>query len=80
MTIFCCICRGDVPTKRSNRGSHFCSEPCHEAYRRERRTWKASVECRLCGRPPIRPRKKKAIADAVRTAHNGPEKLMDGNI
>ena len=80
MKILCCICGGAVPVKRANRGSHFCSEVCHEQYRHARRTWKASVECRLCGRPPIRPRKKKAIADPVRTGHNGPERLMDGNI
>ena len=80
MTTFCTMCRNVIPEKRQARGSHFCSEPCHEDYRKQRRTWKANKECRLCGRPPIRPRTKKAIADPVRSAHNDTCGLIEGEI
>ena len=79
MTTYCTICKVLIPEKRAARGSHFCSEVCHEHYRRERRDWRALRACRLCGRP-ARPRRKETKLDHVPTAHNVSERLMDGEI
>ena len=76
MTIFCCVCKAEVTGKRVARGSHFCSEVCHEQYRRERRNLKAGKACRLCGRPPRQRRK----LDPVPTAHNQILDLIEGTL
>jgi hypothetical protein len=70
MTTYCTVCRGEIPEKRANRGSHFCSEACHERYRRERRNLKAGKACRLCGRSPARLKRKTCKQEAVPMEHN----------
>jgi hypothetical protein len=79
MTVYCCICKSPISEKRANRGSHFCSEPCHEAYRKQRRDWRASKSCRLCGRPARAPRKETKL-EAVSSEHNVSDKLIEGEI
>jgi hypothetical protein len=44
------LCLGNIPERRAWRGSHFCSNECHREYRRQRRSWRATRSCRLCGR------------------------------
>lgn len=74
MTIFCTVCKVEVPEKRAIRGSHFCSNSCHGEYRRARRSWRASKACRLCGRP-LKQRRKEA---PVPTAHTPSQDLLEG--
>src|SRR4051812_29798817 len=70
MTVYCCMCRNLMPERRANRGSHFCSETCHEQYRRQRRSWRALKNCRLCGRPA----RQRSLTGARPTEHSISEK------
>jgi len=79
MMTFCTICKALISEKRATRGSHFCSEPCHEAYRKQRRDWRASKACRLCGRE-ARPARKAIKPEPLPSEHSGSEKLMDGKL
>jgi hypothetical protein len=66
-----------IPENRSRRGSHFCSQACHDEYRKLRRTELAKRKCRLCGRPMRRPRSaqtNEAKLEPVRSAHMAVEK------
>jgi len=71
---FCVICKAEISEKRFARGSHFCSESCHERYRTIRRNWRASKYCRLCGREA----KQKKQETALPTAHNSQKDLIEG--
>jgi predicted nucleic acid-binding Zn ribbon protein len=79
MVTYCTVCKALISEKRAARGSHFCSEPCHEAYRKQRRDWRASRYCRLCGRE-ARPPRKTMNPDPVHSEHNSSEKLMEGEL
>jgi hypothetical protein len=80
VTVYCCVCKSPVLEKRANRGSHFCSEQCHEQYRRARRDWRAAKACRLCGRSPARLKRKTVKQQALPTEHTGAQDLMNGKI
>lgn len=61
---YCTRCTKPVPPERVARGSVFCGDDCRIADKRERRAWKASRYCRLCGRAAKRPRKPKTESAA----------------
>lgn len=48
---FCVRCKTEVDPKRVMRGSSFCSNECRKEDLKERRDYRASKACRLCGRP-----------------------------
>ncbi len=48
---FCARCRKRLTRKRVMHKSFFCGERCRANDERERRAYRASKECRLCGRP-----------------------------
>lgn len=50
-TRFCVRCREPIDPKRVMRGSSFCSNECRKADLKDRRDYRASRACRLCGRP-----------------------------
>lgn len=57
MIRYCIHCREQLDEKRTIRGSIFCAKPeCRSADRKARRQFKASRNCRLCGRRARRPR------------------------
>jgi hypothetical protein len=68
---FCNHCRAEISVDRLRRGSHFCSRECADADRKERRAFRATIQCRLCGRGP---KKERVLAtDDVRGGHNPSE-------
>jgi predicted nucleic acid-binding Zn ribbon protein len=70
---YCTIDRKPIPVERFRHGSNTCSPECAKLDKDERRDWKASKLCRLCKRPPKRPRVPKqanAVTEGVRQAHN----------
>jgi len=80
MVTYCTVCLGEIPEKRQARGSFYCSEPCHESYRRDRRNLKAGKACRLCGRSPAKLKRKTIKQEAVPGEHNSSQDLMEGEI
>jgi len=48
---FCTRCGAPIDPKRVMRGSSFCGTPCRRDDAKERRAYRASKACRLCGRP-----------------------------
>ena len=47
---FCVRCGAPIDPKRVMRGSAFCDTECRREDMKERRAFKASKACRLCGR------------------------------
>lgn len=43
-------CLGEIPRERALKGKVTCCEACQRLYRRYKRSLKAEVDCRLCGR------------------------------
>lgn len=56
---YCVNCKSEIPEARDTRGSHFCTNECHQAYRKERRRKLATRKCRYCGNG-LRRQKQKA--------------------
>lgn len=56
---FCTVCKKPIPLKRITRGSFYCSSDCRDKAKNEMRCFKAEKYCRLCGRPPLKPRRSK---------------------
>lgn len=48
---YCVRDRKEIDPKRVMRGSSFCSNECRREDLKERRDYRASKACRLCGRP-----------------------------
>jgi len=48
---YCVRCQMPIDPKRVMRGSAFCGTPCRREDSKERRAYRASKACRLCGRP-----------------------------
>lgn len=59
---FCIMCRGRIPHERVVHGATTCGQDCKRKHRIEMRLYKASKDCRLCGR---KARKPKEANDAV---------------
>jgi RNA polymerase-binding transcription factor DksA len=53
---YCTVCREPIPLRRITRGSFYCSAACRDKAKKEMRQFKAEKECRLCGRPPLKPK------------------------
>jgi len=70
---YCTKCRSQIEATRVARGSFYCSEKCRKVDRIERRRWKATISCRLCGRS-LRPKTDRTtgqtLSDGVRREHN----------
>lgn len=49
-TRYCVRCREPIDPKRVMRGSSFCGTLCRREDSKERRAYRASKACRLCGR------------------------------
>lgn len=47
---YCTRCKEPIDPKRVMRASSFCSNECRHEDQRERRAFRASKACRLCGR------------------------------
>lgn len=47
---FCVRCQSPIDPKRVMRGSAFCGTECRREDSKERRAFRASKACRLCGR------------------------------
>ena len=75
MTVFCVMCRNEIPEKRVNRGSHFSAKIATKRPA-QRRSWRASKNCRLCGRAARSPKKLKAVP----TEHKPIQKLLEGEL
>lgn len=60
---YCTVCTKQIPPKRVAHGGRTCSDECRREDDRQRRAWRATKKCRLCGRPK-RARKGKRIAPA----------------
>ena len=58
------LCLRFIPEKRARRGSTFCSRECAHDFDRLRRAWRATKQCRLCGRGL--PKKGKKTINEVR--------------
>jgi hypothetical protein len=56
---YCSVCRSSIPLKRIMRASPYCTDKCRLHARSEMRQVKAQKACRLCGRPPLKPRRPK---------------------
>jgi hypothetical protein len=68
MTLFCMVCRGEMPEDRARRKkANTCSDQCQTEYRRRMRQERAEEKCRLCGRRFRRSRN----LDAVPMEHKG---------
>ena len=63
---FCVRCRQPIDPKRVMRGSSFCGTLCRREDSKERRAFKASKACRLCGRK-ARPKPRDATQEARAT-------------
>ena len=50
MTTFCILCKSEIPADRQRRGAVTCSPEYQREYRRQRRSERATRNCRLCGR------------------------------
>lgn len=75
---YCTRCRAEITAERVARGSFFCGNDCRAADKNGRRAWKASRNCRLCGRAARRPKKagvasqtQAAVAEASRVCATG---------
>jgi len=64
LALYCVVCRRPISEDRVARGSSYCSNDCRKAYRLARRDWRASRNCRLCGR---KARKSKLAAQGLVT-------------
>ena len=61
---YCVRCRQPIDPKRVMRGSAFCGTECRKEDAKERRAYRASKACRLCGRP-AKHRKPQIVSSAV---------------
>ena len=67
MTLFCQVCRGEIPEDRARQKKpRVCSEACKAEYRRLMGLARDKRICRLCGR---RFRKARSL-ESVNTDHN----------
>lgn len=68
MTVFCVLCKSEIPVARQRRASVTCSPACQQEYRHQRRNERALWKCRLCGRKARRPKGKAKATDSVSVA------------
>jgi predicted nucleic acid-binding Zn ribbon protein len=66
---YCTVCKEEIDEKRYARGSRFCSSECAKAHSKERRDWRASKACRLCGRRLPRPKVKQEESGQLPNEH-----------
>jgi predicted nucleic acid-binding Zn ribbon protein len=66
---YCTICKAEIDEKRYARGSRFCSPECAKTASKERRDWRASKACRLCGRRLPHPKVKREELGQVPGEH-----------
>jgi predicted nucleic acid-binding Zn ribbon protein len=66
---YCTVCTKEIDEKRYARGSRFCSSECAKAHSKERRDWRASKACRLCGRRLPRPKVKQEESGQLPNEH-----------
>lgn len=64
---YCVRCQAPIDPKRVMRGSAFCDTPCRRDDMKERRAFRASKACRLCGRKA----RGKPAAQAPKTVCDG---------
>jgi hypothetical protein len=72
---YCTRCQAPIDPKRVMRGSSFCGTECRREDMKERRAFRASKACRLCGRKA----RHKPAAKAPETVCDGStaEKRLD---
>ena len=56
ITFFCVLCREPIPPERQKRHAVTCSPDHQKEYRRQRRSERALMFCRLCGRRGRQPK------------------------
>jgi hypothetical protein len=56
MITYCILCREPIPEKRQRRGAATCKVECQRELRRQRRSERALMFCRLCGRRGRQPK------------------------
>jgi len=71
---YCTVCKNRIALKRITRGSFYCTANCRDKAKNEMRYYKAQKACRLCGRPPLKPRRPRQAATLCRPelANNRP--------
>lgn len=57
---YCTICKTPIDHRRVMRASAYCSDDCRRLAKKEMRQLRAEKACRLCGRPPLKKKPKKA--------------------
>lgn len=62
---YCVRDKVEIDPKRVMRGSSFCSNECRKEDLKERRDYRASKACRLCGRPAKHRKKPQIVSSAV---------------
>jgi hypothetical protein len=84
LTRFCTMCKGQIEQKRVTRGSFYCTSECRDKAKGEMRQFKAEKACRLCGRPPLKPRRPRQMlaptsasaSDSVQSKPPGPRQTF----
>jgi len=56
MITFCILCKSEIPAVRQRRGAATCSVECQRELRRQRRSERTLMFCRLCGRRGRQPK------------------------
>lgn len=80
MTIYCVLCRAEIPEARERRGAVTCSPEHSKEFRRQKRAEHAKRFCRLCGRPTRKSKipllttlsEKTSLLEPVLNAHSEP--------
>jgi hypothetical protein len=66
----CMVCKAEISEKRYARNCRFCGPECAKTYAKQRRDWRASKQCRLCGRRLPHPKVKQEELGQVPNQHN----------
>lgn len=48
-TLFCTVCKGEIPEKRIRRGASTCSPECRKVHRKIQAARRAKSICKYCG-------------------------------